>query len=96
MEQILKNGDIIELDGKDYYYVVARTTYEGEEYADVVKYPEDAKDLLHEEKLERKVVKVTIKGEEVFVDTVEDPKIQAKLRKLGDSKVKPVKRVRKA
>ena len=96
MEQVLKNGDIIELEGKEYYYVVARTTYSGVEYADIVKYPEDAKDLLHEEKLERKVVKVTVKDGDVHVDTVEDPKIQAKLRKLGDSKVKPVKRVKKA
>ena len=96
MEQILKNGDIIELEDKEFYYVVARVAYKGEEYADVIKYPENPKDLFNEDKYERITIKVEKKGDEAFVCVVKDEEIQAKVRKAGESKTKLVKRVKKA
>ena len=96
MEYVLKSGDVIELDEQDYYCVVARTNIDDVEYADIIKYPDNPQDLYNEEKLVRKVVKVTVKGEDVFVDAVEDKKIQDKVRRVGDSKIKPIKRVKKA
>ena len=96
MEQVLKTGDIIELDERDYYYVVAKVVYKGEEYADIVKYPEDPKDYLHEERLLRKVVKVDIRDEGVFINNVEDKDIIARVRKAAETKIKPVKKVKKA
>ena len=96
MKYLLKTGMVIRMDNGDHYYVIARVVYNGQEYADVVKYPKNKEDYYHEERLDRKVVIVSKKDGKIFIDPIEDKEIQERVRKVGNSKLKPVKKVSKS
>ena len=93
MKHLLDTGMIIQMNKDDYYYVIAGVVYKGQEYADIVKYPKNIEDYYHEDRLERQVVKVVKIGEQINVDPIDDKKIQERVRKVGDSKINPVKKV---
>ena len=87
MNQILKTGDVVVLDGKDSYYVAASIVIDGKEYIDMVKYPDNRQDFFQEEKLKRTIAKVRLRGQGLFVEVVNDADIQEKVRQIGMPKV---------
>ena len=87
MDTVLRQGDAIQIDTNDLYYIKRSVEFEGEEYAVVYKVPDNVAEMIDDDKLEKLVVKVEIRGDDAYIAKVKDTeKIQRILQKGKNNK----------